>query len=76
MKFLKKEKGFTLIELLVVVSIIGVLATMVLSSLSNARNRSEDAARFSEIKSIQNALEMFYLDIPDLKTFKNKFMKI
>jgi prepilin-type N-terminal cleavage/methylation domain-containing protein len=58
----QKQKGFTLIELLVVVAIIGVLATIVLSSLSDARARARDARRISEMKSFETALEMYYLD--------------
>jgi general secretion pathway protein G len=62
MKLLKKSKGFTLIELLVVVAIIGVLATIVLSSLSEARARARDAKRLADIKTIQTALEVYNLD--------------
>lgn len=57
-----KSKGFTLIELLVVIAIIGILATVVLSSLSQARKRARDTKRLSEIKQMQNALELYYLD--------------
>jgi type II secretion system protein G len=56
------SKGFTLIELLVVVAIIGILATVVLSSLSNARERARDAKRLSDVKTIQTALEMYAND--------------
>ena len=59
---LHKKSGFTLIELLVVVAIIGILATVVLSSLSSARERARDAKRLSDIKTIQNALEMYAND--------------
>lgn len=62
MKFNKKSKGFTLIELLVVVAIIGVLATIVLSSLSDARARARDAKRVADIRAIQTALEFYHLD--------------
>jgi prepilin-type N-terminal cleavage/methylation domain-containing protein len=62
MKFPKKKQGFTLIELLVVVAIIGVLATIVLASLSDARARARDAKRLADIRTIQTALEVYYLD--------------
>jgi len=61
MKFPLK-KGFTLIELLVVVAIIGVLASVVLSALGDARAKARDARRESDIKTIQNALELYYIN--------------
>lgn len=62
---MKRNKGFTLIELLVVVAIIGVLASIILSSLNSARAKARDARRESDIKTIQTALEMYYLDHGD-----------
>lgn len=62
MKFLKKEKGFTLIELLVVVSIIGVLASVVLGSLSSARARARETAFVAGVYQLQKSFELYYLE--------------
>ncbi len=56
------KKGFTLIELLVVVAIMGMLAALAVVSLNNARQRARDARRVSDIKQIQTALELYFLD--------------
>jgi uncharacterized protein (TIGR02145 family)/prepilin-type N-terminal cleavage/methylation domain-containing protein len=59
---MKTKKAFTLIELLVVIAIIGVLATVSIIALSNARAKSRDAKRAGDMKQIQTALELFFND--------------
>jgi len=56
------KKGFTLIELLVVIAIIGLLSTLAVVSLNNARAKSRDAKRIADVKQVQTALELYYND--------------
>lgn len=58
----KANKGFTLIELLVVIAIIGLLSTLAVVALNNARQKSRDARRLSDVKQIQTALELYFND--------------
>ena len=58
--FTSSNKGFTLIELLVVISIIGILSTIVLTSLATARSKARDQQRISTMRQFANALELFY----------------
>jgi len=59
----KNQQGFTLIELLVVIAIIGLLSTLSIVALNQARARSRDARRLADVKQIQTALEMYYNDL-------------
>ena len=56
------RRGFTLIELLTVIAIIGILASIVLVSLSSARSKARDARRVADIKTLQVALEEYFND--------------
>lgn len=56
------KKGFTLLELLVVIAIIGILSSVVMVSLGNARAKSRDAKRLTDLKQIQSALTLYYND--------------
>ena len=53
------EKGFTLIELLVVVAIIGILSSVVLAAMNNARQKGRDARRQTDLKNIKTALLLY-----------------
>jgi len=57
-----KNRGFTLIELLVVIAIIGLLSTVIMTSLNSARRKARDARRKIDMKQIQQALDLYYDD--------------
>lgn len=57
-----KNRAFTLIELLIVISVIGILSAIIIASLNNARARARDAKRMVDLKNIQTALEMYYME--------------
>jgi len=61
-KKINKRTGFTLVELLVVISIMGILTVMIAGSFVGAQQKSRDAARKANLKSVADALNMYYSD--------------
>lgn len=54
------KSGFTLIELLVVIAIIGLLASVVLVSLSSSRIKARNSRRVADINQISKAFELYF----------------
>ena len=55
-----RNRGFTLIELLVVVAIIGLLSSIIGTTVSVSRSRSKDAKRVSDMKQIKSGMDLFF----------------
>lgn len=56
------QRGFTLIELLVTIAIIGLLSSIVLTSLNIARAKARDAKRLSDMHQVELALGLYFSD--------------
>lgn len=56
----QQDSGFTIIELLLVIVLIGVLAGIVMLSLGDQTGKARDAKRKSDVKAVQNALQLYY----------------
>lgn len=56
---MKKNSGFSLVELLISIAIIGILAAIVLSSISNSRTRAYDSEVKQQLTNFRTAAEIY-----------------
>lgn len=56
----KQDEGFTLIELLIVIVILGILATVVVSSVRGITDQGQDNACDTDIRTVETAIEAYY----------------
>lgn len=59
---MKGNRGFTIIELLITIAIIGILASVVMSSISHAKQKAYYNRSLAEFKNINTALELYMDD--------------
>ncbi|WP_408956427.1 type II secretion system protein [Natroniella sp. ANB-PHB2] len=58
-----REDGFTLVELMLVIVVLGTLAGVAVPRLTGIGDRADKAAVESDLRNIQNALEMYRMDV-------------
>ncbi len=56
----RKQSGFTIIELLIVIVVIGILATLVITTFSGIQRNARNRAREADINSVRSQLEFYY----------------
>ena len=61
----KRDEGFTLVEVMVVLVIIGLLTTFVVINVLPAQDRALVSKAKADIRIIEQALEMYRLDVFD-----------
>ena len=56
----RKESGFTIIELLIVIIVIGILATLVITTFSGIQRNARNRTREADINALHSQIEYYY----------------
>lgn len=59
---IKRQRGFSLIEVVAAAALIGIMATMLMPSLSGANDRVKNAKLSNDLATIDQAIQMYRLD--------------
>ncbi len=72
---MRKQAGFSLIEVVAAAALIGVMATMLMPSLTGANDKAKNAKLNNDLATIDQAIQMYRLDqgkIPEALTNLDK----
>ena len=58
----KKRAGFTLVEVIAVTAMLGVLAAMLMPSISDANNRARNTKLHNDLTTIDHAIQVYKMD--------------
>ncbi|MCI7675850.1 MAG: type II secretion system protein GspG [Phascolarctobacterium sp.] len=58
----RSQRGFTLIEVVAAAALIGILATMLMPSLSGANDRVKNAKLTNDLAAIDQAIQLYRMD--------------
>ena len=56
------KKGFTLVELLAAIVVLGIIVTIVYPTVTSTIKSSKEKVHDSQVKTVEKALRMYYLD--------------
>ena len=59
---MRSQRGFTLIEVVAAAALIGLLATMLMPSLSGANDRVKNAKLSNDLAAIDQAIQVYRMD--------------
>lgn len=59
---IRSQRGFTLIEVVAAAALIGILATMLMPSLSGANDRVKNAKLINDLAAIDQAIQLYRMD--------------
>lgn len=65
---LRGQRGFSLIEVVAAAAIIGIMATMLLPSLSGANDKVKNAKLNNDLATIDQAIQLYRLDAGKVPT--------
>ena len=66
-----KDRGFTIVELLIVIVVIGILATLVITTYNGVQEKARDTKRKTDINALQGQIEAYEAENGNYPTLAN-----